>query len=80
MEEDERFRDIKYDAKAEWNEFRSFNVESILIEVKGATIEELYLGVDKTVFKDIDALKGLLKSLQRKNLVIKDSKNRYIWV
>jgi hypothetical protein len=80
LEEDERFRDIKYDAKAEWNEFRSFNVESILIEVKGATIEELYLGVDKTVFKDIDALKGLLKSLQRKNLVIKDSKNRYIWV
>lgn len=80
LEEDERFRDLKYDAKAEWNKFRSFNVESILIEVNGATIEELYLGVDKTVFKDIDALKGLLKSLQRKNLVIKDSKNRYIWV
>jgi hypothetical protein len=80
LEEDEMFRNIKYDAKNEWNKIKSFNVENILRELKGATIEEIYQRVDKTFFKDIEDLKGLLKSLQRKDRVIKDSQNRYIWV
>jgi len=80
LEDDEMFRNIKYDAKNEWNKIRSFNVENILRELKRATIEEIYQRVDKTFFKDREDLKGLLKSLQQKDRVIKDPENRYIWV
>jgi len=80
LENDEMFRNIKYDAKNEWNKIKSFNVENILRELKSATIREIYQRADKAFFKDIEDLKGLLRSLQRKNRVIKDSKERYIWV
>lgn len=80
LEENEMFRNIKYDAKREWNKIKFFNVENILRELKRATIEEIYQKVDKTFFKDIEDLKGLLKWMQGKDFVIKDSQNRYSWV
>ena len=80
LENDEMFRNIKYDAKNEWNKIKSFNVENILRELKSATIREIYQRVNKTFFNDIEDLKGLLKWMRGKGFVIKDSKNRYVWV
>jgi len=85
LENDVTFRNIKYNAKIEWNNIRSFIVENILRELGRATAEEIYQRVSlngnfRTFFNDIEDLKSLLRSLQRKDWVIKDPQNRYIWV
>lgn len=80
LEEDEMFKNIKYDAKVEWNNIRFIIVENTLRELRSATAEEVYQKTDRTFFRGIEDLKGLLKWMQGKGFVIKDSKNRYIWV
>ncbi len=80
LENDVAFRNIKYDAKMERNQIRFFIVENILRELRRATAEEIYQKTDKNFFKDIEDLKGLLKWMQGKGFMIKDPKERYIWV
>jgi len=83
LEKDVEFRNIKYNAKIEWKNIRSFIVENILRKLGRATAEEIYKKIDKDFFKDIGDLKGLLTWMQRRKpypFMIKDSQNRYIWV
>ena len=85
LEKDVTFRNIKYNAKIEDNNIRSFIVESILKDLGKATADEIYQKIHlngnfSSFFSDIEDLYGLLKSLQGKNRVIKDPQSRYIWV
>ena len=76
----EKFKNIKYNVKEDWDNLRFSIAENILRELRRATAEEIYQKIDKNFFKDIQDLKGLLKWMQGKGFVIKDPKNRYIWV
>ena len=79
LENNQIYKNIRYDAKVKWGEARSFNVEMILRKLGKGTAEEIYREVNRNLFKDIEDLKGLLKWMHRKALVIK-LKDEYRWV
>ncbi len=79
LERNPLFQNIKYNAKRERGQARAFNVGMVLRELERATAEQIYREVDKTLFKDVEDLKGLLEWLHRNGFVVK-TEEVYIWV
>jgi hypothetical protein len=82
LEEDEEFRDVRYRKRVDCENIRFFILKSILIELRSATLEEIYQQIQqnedfRTYFSDISDLKRLLNWSERKNKVYRGPRYRY---
>jgi hypothetical protein len=82
LEDDERFRNIRYNARAERGRIRVSILKNTLRELRIATAEEIYQKVNsntaaRTFFRDFEDLKQLLIWAERNYTVYRDSRMRY---